>query len=771
MKENINLKIPQNTALEKLYNTFSYEKFLEEIRLLCKQIAIKISYFNPLELLNKAYWEYVKSNFGNVAEADLSREQIDSYQLLEFIQTCIISFSPQKNYSDLNNEDFVYIKTKVKKLFSKLDIEYYLIHFSSDKYVSIFSKEEKEIYLILLSSWISIRGKRYLNHEKEHLVTLLSPHNEALEKIFNVNGEQIADGINEMIIHLISGPKKLNEFMSFYHNNIEGLNNNSNNYLNIKNIFDDIFKFELFNVKKVTNLPTLLLEALSHEPGQDQFFFDTLKDSKYSGTPFKRSPIFSFPLLKINDNYYTFHPYIFCDHLYRNIQSIILNQDSNYSEIWNEKQKNITEKLPFELFTKNLPNAQSFYNFYYLGKDKLGKNIWIECDGIILFDQFLFILEVKSGKGSIQSPIENIASHLKIINDLLVNPAEQGRRFLKHFKENKSIELYDSNKKSKKVIYSLEKNKIKKIAIVAVSLEQLTDISSRIQHFQKFALDIDLDPVWIVSIDDLRVYRDILCGPIIFTHFIVKRLEAFKNDKLYSSDELDHLGLYLEKNCYSDDVNKVENNKIILPLGYRNRIDEYYFNLLCKSNNTIPPSQNLPITLKNLLDILEKEAKPGFIWVGHHLLDFDNSTRILISNKIADITMLQISQGIIRPFTILSEISFSFVILTPNINLSSNFIPKDYALSNMLIQKKEESLLLIMNINKLNQISSCEFFFLSNKDLNDGYSEKIKNDVKLLIQQRINTYFNINKLGRNDKCPCGSGKKYKKCHINSVNEN
>ncbi|MGH9661754.1 MAG: SEC-C metal-binding domain-containing protein, partial [Bryobacteraceae bacterium] len=24
--------------------------------------------------------------------------------------------------------------------------------------------------------------------------------------------------------------------------------------------------------------------------------------------------------------------------------------------------------------------------------------------------------------------------------------------------------------------------------------------------------------------------------------------------------------------------------------------------------------------------------------------------------------------------------------------------------------------------------------------------------------------FNTNKVGRNDPCPCGSGKKYKKCH-------
>ncbi|WP_158997822.1 hypothetical protein [Pigmentibacter ruber] len=712
MKEKYNLQTFQDIALKNLYNNNNYKKYLEELRELCKQIATKIAYIEPLQLLHYAFFEYVISNFGVVAEADLSKEQIDSYRLLEFIQTCIISVSPQKNYRDLIQEDFVYIKTKIKEMFSKLDYEYYFIFFLKEKSLDIFNDEEKEIYMILISSWINIRGKRYINHEKENLITLLTPHNDVLQKIFDVNAEEIGIGIDKMIMNLISVPEKVFKLMSLYQKYKDGFNSNYNDNLNTKILFEEIFNFELFNVKKVTNLPTLLLEALSHEPGQDQIFFDSLKDPKFSGTPFKRSPIFSFPLLKINNNYYTFHPYIFCDYLYRNIHSIILNKESNYTEIWNEKQKNITENLPFELFTKNLPNAQSFHNFYYIGKDSVGKNNWIECDGIILFEQFLFILEVKSGRGSIKSPVENIESHFKIISDLLVNPAQQGRRFLKQLKENKSIEIFESNsnKKSNKSLYKLDINKFKKIAIIAISLEQLTDISSRIQHFQKFALPIDLDPVWIVSIDDLRVYRDILCGPITFTHFILKRLEAFKNDKLYSTDELDHLGLYLENNCYTDIMN--ENNKINLFLGYRNRIDEYYSNLLCNSN-TLPPSQNLPIELKNLLIILEKEAKPGFIWVGHHLLNFNDSTKILISNKITNITMLQISQGEIIPFSISNEISFSFVILTSNIKLTSNFIPRDYALSNMALQNKDEALLFMLHINTFNQINSCEFFFLS----------------------------------------------------------
>ena len=56
----------------------------------------------------------------------------------------------------------------------------------------------------------------------------------------------------------------------------------------------------------------------------------------------------------------------------------------------------------------------------------------------------------------------------------------------------------------------------------------------------------------------------------------------------------------------------------------------------------------------------------------------------------------------------------------------------------------------------------------------EGLLNKIKNDViKLLLNLNIVTSTkeekeesNFKKVGRNEKCPCGSGKKFKHCHGN-----
>ena len=56
-----------------------------------------------------------------------------------------------------------------------------------------------------------------------------------------------------------------------------------------------------------------------------------------------------------------------------------------------------------------------------------------------MFEKWLFVLEMKSGKTSYQSPAENIFSHFESIKKLLTEPANQGRRFIETLKEEKNF--------------------------------------------------------------------------------------------------------------------------------------------------------------------------------------------------------------------------------------------------------------------------------------------------------------------------------------------
>ena len=44
-----------------------------------------------------------------------------------------------------------------------------------------------------------------------------------------------------------------------------------------------------------------------------------------------------------------------------------------------------------------------------------------------------------------------------------------------------------------------------------------------------------------------------------------------------------------------------------------------------------------------------------------------------------------------------------------------------------------------------------------------GYSDEMENPGTLATAHKTQPIVNVSKVGRNDQCPCGSGKKYKQC--------
>ena len=158
------------------------------------------------------------------------------------------------------------------------------------------------------------------------------------------------------------------------------------------------------------------------------------------------------------------------DFFYYKIKESILKQKVDYSNQWNKKQAKISENLPFKIMKQILGQHEQMKNFYYKVEDK--NNPWCECDGVILFEGWLIVIEVKSGRRSYKSPAQNVVSHFESIKKLLIEPAEQGQRFMKALKKNRTLNLYDKNQRFLKTI---DIKDFKETLIMAVSLEQFTD--------------------------------------------------------------------------------------------------------------------------------------------------------------------------------------------------------------------------------------------------------------------------------------------------------
>ena len=87
----------------------------------------------------------------------------------------------------------------------------------------------------------------------------------------------------------------------------------------------------------------------------------------------------------------------------------------------------------------------------------------------------------------------------------------------------------------------------------------------------------------------------------------------------------------------------------------------------------------------------------------------------------------------------------------------------------MLVQIREgitEFALRVSVVNKEKEKSRARW--IESRDALDipeisGYSEEMENPGALATAQKTQPIVNVGKVGRNDPCPCGSGKKYKQC--------
>lgn len=147
--------------------------------------------------------------------------------------------------------------------------------------------------------------------------------------------------------------------------------------------YNKFIDFDLFDVGKITNFPSKLLDQLSFNIGEEKQFLS----GKYIGTPLNTLSTKIRPFIKINGKYYCFDQHVLFDNLYRNIKKIIIYYNPNYSEIWNEKQKEASEQFCLNLFRKILPNAEILKNIYtrcYINESE--KKDWRENDILIIYD-------------------------------------------------------------------------------------------------------------------------------------------------------------------------------------------------------------------------------------------------------------------------------------------------------------------------------------------------------------------------------------------------
>ena len=227
--------------------------------------------------------------------------------------------------------------------------------------------------------------------------------------------------------------------------------------------------------------------------------------------------------------------------------------------------------------------------------------------------------------------------------------------------------------------------------------------------------------------------------------------------------------MYIAHNCYSIEVDNIPEKGILYMTGYREDLDSYFERVGTPLPQLEKSRQNMPKRFREIIDVLLNSSNPQAVSISSYLLDFSSEARRQLSDDIDMALRRQANTG--------RQCALSFSGTEESIHMTY-FVFQDELHDARTDQEMFDYVASLLLANNENERMMAFFRFDANYALQSVGSRSI--NIDQISPSRINELksrgeqmgdFRVakhkkehGKIGRNQPCPCGSGKKYKKCN-------
>ena len=765
-----------------------YPEIVHEIDNLVLEVADKIAELPPEKLLQRAWFEMAARHIMLKSEVEAGNDELLSMRMLDYVQSIIAAVPPAHNQrQEVTEEEWNTLRKKIGEIFENVNSTYQFCRRAKNQAEDLnFNKYLDEFHYKAQIYWCNLKVNRYQVHEPGYLRNMFLPHSDVIQELFKISGEQFVDEITKIWYVLSFGLgdaiKAMDEIDKDTHHAIEkkisAQTNPSEHDLQmlmdqvikenawenrLHDILGCLFGMNLFDLQKTTTLPEKLLEELAWSPGEDTDFF---AEGEFRGWPLRIWPLFKRPFIRLNDQYYCFDLYSLLDNIYRVMDRLIYRLKPDYRETWNSIQKNLSENLPIEFFERLLPGAKIFRQVYYRGQTKAGTTDWCEADALLIYDDHLFVIEAKGGAFTYTPPATDIQGWLKSLDELVLKPVTQGKRFVKYLSSATVVPIYDDKHKQ---IGELSKTSFRHVTVCAVTLDPFTEIAAQVQHLHKIGVDVGTEPVWSMSVDDLQIYADVFENPLLFLHYAEQRMCAFQSNAVQCDDEIDHLGLYLKDNHYSTRIEEMQGTSEvnIKFTGYREDVDKFFSERMRDPDTPCPLRQQIPTRILEIVQFLSISTMAGRAKIASYLLDLSGEWRENISNFIEEELAKQPTTKRAMPIsTHGNDVNLTVYCWRTGSVRRNAMEALENARAIFLINNDNQRLLLELTITENCMLEDVSWHWVELSGIPSEDLPRLRARAEQLRHDRVNkARLEKRKIGRNEQCPCGSGKKYKNCCI------
>ncbi len=747
-----------------------YNGKVEEIKKLVLQIREEVSQCNPLNLMRFVHSMFLMASMNKVSEIEYDMPGIFAMRSIEYIQSIIVSTAVDYDKSTDNEARYHLIMKLAEDIYES--VYQFFFYWGAYANETLGYDDETVKYIVEATMSGLIRGNRYQFQHKRLLEGLLIEQNDLFDEVLKLSVSEFFDGIAKLEYSLSSANAdsmnglmnmmdQLANFMSGNPSEDELESFMSDNRGQGEKIVNNLFGYSLNDIKEVTGWPDYFIQKLTYQVGECvDFFFD----KEFAAWPIDVLPVHRKPFIGVNGVSYCFDYYSLFDNIYRVIQKTISELDPSKMVQWAQNQKVASENLVQTMFEKLLPGSEIYGDNYYPKKQSL-KDM-AENDLIVLYDGIVLLVEVKAGSFTYTSPITDHDAHIKSFKTLIEKADNQCIRTMEYIQKNDVCKFYNHDKSEK---FQIEKPK--DIFTISVTVDNMNEFQAKAEKLS--LINIEQGSISI-CIDDLDIYVEYFDNPLVFVHYLIQRREAAKSKLLCLNDELDHLGMYIKHNMYTLYFGDGDDQSDLQAYGYRQNLDNYFGMLHDEQLSGLiayKPEQKKYKYIEQIQNYLLTEECKDSIDLSNFLLDLAFDARQELSDTIFKMYKRQKEIRRMLSMSSFGEVAYNIYVFQPGIQLMPNETMLDYVKSSVVKHQEKKRLMLSVYLNDKADVERVEFEFYSYEDipkdeldhLQEKAIEYTKSRAKGIIQAK-----GLKKIGRNDPCPCGSGKKYKKCCLGKI---
>jgi len=663
----------------------------------------------------------------------------------------------------------------------------YAMATSADTKDGAFGPDTADIEYRAKTTWVLLRGNRYQVLEGEFYRYVLAPHDDLLKEVYGVGAQDIAAGFQAMTDATRSGHADaiLNMMDSF--DAVQSIQEeqgvgvdeamkiwaeaNASQMDAARSAMDDMFRGGVANVSRHTKLPAELLADLAYRRGEEVEFFAA---GNHAGTPYRTLPARKKPLILLGSDYYAIDPCFTRDAGYRALLFNLLQRKPDYKAAFNERQKVMSEAAFADILSEQLPGASVFREVYY--RDPVTKQ-WSENDTLILVDDVMYLVEAKAGAAAtIASPALDFGRHAQSVQDLVIKAYKQCARFFNYLASADEVSLYHLEDAKYVEFARIRQADYRVMVPIGLTVESFSPLSAYCKELPQIVPLLGRHAFVSLSIDDLFVLRRLLPTSGQFAHYMEVRQAVAALRRAHLFDELDHLGAYLKKNRFDEDMANQLKDGATLAIwdGMSFDVDRSFEGEGWEAGPF--PTQAFPEEVLKLLGALDASKSPGWLLAESRIRDLGEEGR----NDL-DAMLLQLRRSLTvnpaRYFLFGLEVATPLFIWLQRLGDEIDWQRvNDKASAAALLTAAGTVTGIMIVVTAAGAYMTAYTFPVTRPGPRSDENARIYEEADRM-RERASAHAAPQpvaakplpalapfKGGRNDPCPCGSGIKFKKCH-------